>query len=135
MTCIIGGSKISTKIDVITSLIKKIDNLIIVGAMANNFLSFKGFNIGKSLIEKEMQKIIGKIYDNGKKEYNCDILIPEDCKVGTNLEEIGKIKRLENIENNEIILDIGNETIKKILQKIDNSNTVLWNGPAGYFEK
>ncbi len=133
VTCIIGGAKISTKIDVITSLIKKIDNLIIVGAMANNFLSFKGFNIGKSLIEKDSEKIIGKIYDNGKKE-NCDILIPEDCKVGTNLEGEGKIKRLERIENNEIILDIGNETIKKILQKIDNSNTVLWNGPAGYFE-
>ena len=74
-----------------------------------------------------------KFTKNGKKE-NCDILIPEDCKVGTSLKGEGKIKQLERIENNEIILDIGNETIKKILQKIDNSNTVLWNGPAGYFE-
>ncbi len=133
VTCIIGGAKISTKINVITNLIKKIDNLIIVGAMANNFLSFKGFNIGRSLIEKDSEKIINKIYEDGKKE-NCDILIPVDCKVSTSLKGEGKIKQLGAIENNEIILDIGNETIKKIFQKIDNSNTVLWNGPAGYFE-
>ena len=61
-TCIIGGSKVSTKIGVITSLIKKVDNLIIVGAMANNFIKFKGNKIGKSLIEPGSEKFIKEIY-------------------------------------------------------------------------
>ena len=67
ITCIIGGSKISTKIGLIISLIKKVDNLIIVGAMANNFIKFKGNKIGKSLIEEGSEKIIKEIYDKAKK--------------------------------------------------------------------
>ena len=67
VTCIIGGSKISSKIDVIISLIEKINNLIIVGAMANNFFIYKKFNVGKSLIEKNKEEIIKQIYDKAKK--------------------------------------------------------------------
>jgi phosphoglycerate kinase len=133
VTCIIGGSKISTKIDVITSLIQKINNLVIVGAMANNFLIYKNFSVGKSLIEKNTKDIIKKIYDEAKKN-NCEIMIPEDCIVGTSFDGDGKNKNLDKIEKNEIILDIGFNTLKKIKQIIDQSNTVLWNGPAGYFE-
>ena len=133
VTCIIGGSKISTKINVITSLIEKINNLVIVGAMANNFLIYKNFKIGKSLIENNTKEIIEKIYDNVKKN-NCEIIIPVDCVVGTSFEGEGKIKNFDNIQDNEIILDIGSNTINKIKEKIDQSNTVLWNGPAGYFE-
>lgn len=133
VTCIIGGSKISTKINVITNLIGKINNLIIVGAMANNFFIYKNFKVGKSLIESNTKEIIKKIYDKAAKN-NCEILIPEDCVVGTSFEGEGKVKNLEQIEENEIILDIGLNTIKKIKQLIEKSNTVLWNGPAGYFE-
>ena len=132
ITCIIGGSKISTKINVITSLIKKIDNLIIVGAMANNFFIYKNFNVGKSLIENNTNEIIKQIYDKAKN--NCNVIIPEDCVVGTNFEGKGKNKELSEIQQNEIILDIGPNTVKKIKQIIDQSNTILWNGPAGYFE-
>ena len=82
VTCIIGGSKISTKINVIISLLEKIDNLIIVGAMANNFLVYKNFKIGKSLVENNTMEIIKKIY-NKASENNCEIIIPEDCMVGT----------------------------------------------------
>jgi phosphoglycerate kinase len=133
VTCIIGGSKISTKIKVIINLIKKVDNLIIVGAMANNFFVYKNFKIGKSLIEENTKEIINNIYEKAK-ENNCDILIPEDCVVGTSFSGIGVNKNLNEIEDNEIILDIGFKTIKSIKYKIDQSNTVLWNGPAGYFE-
>ncbi|MDC0447675.1 phosphoglycerate kinase [Pelagibacteraceae bacterium] len=133
VTCIIGGSKISTKINVITNLIGKINNLIIVGAMANNFFIYKNFKVGKSLIESNTKEIIKKIYDKAAKN-NCEILIPEDCVVGTSFEGGGKVKNLEQIEENEIILDIGLNTTKKIKQLIEKSNTVLWNGPAGYFE-
>ncbi len=133
VTCIIGGSKISTKIKVITKLIQIVDYLIIVGAMANNFLTFKKFNIGNSLIEKNTREIIAKIYEeaNNKK---CEIIIPEDCKVGTDFLGSGKWKNFEDIKSNEMILDIGSKTIEKICSIIQSSNTVLWNGPAGYIE-
>ena len=133
VTCIIGGSKISTKINVITSLIKNINSLIIVGAMANNFFVYKNFKVGKSLIEENTKKIIKDIYKKAELN-NCEILIPEDCMVGTDFDGSGKNKNLEEILDNEIILDIGNNTIKNIQKKINESNTVLWNGPAGYFE-
>ena len=133
VTCIIGGSKISTKINVITNLIKKVDNLIIVGAMANNFFVYKNFKVGKSLIEGNTSKIIKDIYKKAQ-ESKCEVLIPEDCVVDTSFTGSGKNKDLNSIRDNEIILDIGLKTIKSIKHKIDQSNTVLWNGPAGYFE-
>ena len=133
VTCIIGGSKISTKINVIISLIEKINNLVIVGAMANNFFIYNNFKVGKSLIEINTKEIIKEIYDKASKN-NCKIVIPEDCVVGTSFEGEGKNKNLEHILEDEIILDIGSKTVKKIKQIIEQSNTVLWNGPAGYFE-
>ena len=106
------------------------NNIVIVGAMANNFFVYKNFKVGKSLIEEDTQKIIQDIYKKAK-EHNCEILIPEDCMVGTDFEGTGKNKNLDEIKENEIILDIGFNTIKKIQKKINDSNTVLWNGPAG----
>ena len=133
VTCIIGGSKISTKINVISNLIKNVNNIVIVGAMANNFLAFKGFKIGKSLLEENSNKIINEIYAKAQQN-NCNIIIPEDCNVSTSFEGAGTAKTKDDINNNEIILDIGPKTIKNIEKIIDQSNTVLWNGPAGYFE-
>jgi len=133
VTCIIGGSKISTKINVITSLIEKVNNLIIVGAMANNFFVYKNLKVGKSLIEENTKKIIKKIYEKAK-ESKCEILIPEDCMVGSSFADTGKNKDLNNVKDDEIILDIGPKTIENIKHKINQSKTVLWNGPAGYFE-
>ena len=133
VTCIIGGSKISTKINIITNLIKKVNNIIIVGAMANNFLTFNGFKVGKSLLENNSSQIIDKIYSEAKK-YNCNIIIPNDCRVSKDFEGAGKIAEIDSIAEDEIILDIGPKTLKNIKNVIDHSNTVLWNGPAGYFE-
>ena len=133
VTCIIGGSKISTKINVIISLIEKINNLIIVGAMANNFLEYKNFKVGKSLVENNTKEVIEKIYKKAI-ENNCEIMIPGDCIVGTSFEGKGKNIDLDKIQDNEIILDIGPSTINSIKKKIEQSKTVLWNGPAGYFE-
>jgi len=104
VTCIIGGSKISTKINVINNLIKNVDNIVIVGAMANNFLTFKGIKVGKSLIEKDANKIISKIYLEAEKN-NCNILIPVDCNVSKDFKGTGKIKEINSIDENEIILN------------------------------
>jgi len=133
ITCIIGGSKISTKLGVITSLIKKVDHLIIVGAMANNFIKFKGNKIGKSLIESGSEKIIRQIYDIAYKN-NCKIVIPLDFAVSKSTDGEANFKDFQDVQENDIILDIGQQTIKKISKVIDNSKTVLWNGPAGFFE-
>ncbi len=133
VTCIIGGSKISTKINVIFKLIQKVDNIIIVGAMANNFLAYKGLEIGKSLIEKKSKTIVERIYLEAAKE-RCKITIPIDCNVSIDFKGVAISKKQNEINKEDIILDIGPETIKEIEEIIDKSNTVLWNGPAGYFE-
>ncbi len=101
--------------------------------MANNFFVYKNFKVGKSLVEKDTNEIIKNIYKKAK-ENSCDILIPVDCIVSTDFQGEGKNKNLDEIQDNEIILDIGINTIDNIKKKIDESNTVLWNGPAGYFE-
>ena len=133
ITCIIGGSKISTKINIIKNLIHKFDSIVIVGGMANNILEYKGIEIGNSIREKNCNKIIEEIFNISQKA-NCKIIYPEDVVVGNDLNGSSKIKELNNILKDEMILDIGPKTIKKIKDIILNSNTILWNGPAGYFE-
>ena len=133
VTLIIGGSKISTKIKIINNLIKKFDNIIIVGGMANTMLKHTGLNIGKSVYENNCESLIKEILENSSK-YNCKITCPLDVVVSKNLEGIGKNKNLNEIDKDDIVLDIGPKTIASIKKIINNTNTVLWNGPAGYFE-
>ncbi len=133
ITCIIGGSKISSKIDIIKNLISKLDNIIIVGGMANNILKYKGYEIGKSIQESDCDQIIEEIFTLSKKE-SCKIIYPEDVVVGKDLNGSPEIKELNNVSKDELILDIGPKTIKVINQLIEGSSTILWNGPAGYFE-
>ena len=133
ISLIIGGSKISTKIKIINNLIKKFNNIIIVGGMANTMLKHTGANIGKSICENDCGPLIKEIIENSKK-YNCEITIPKDIIVSKSLDGSGKEKNINQIEENEIILDIGTKTISSIETIINKSKTVLWNGPAGYFE-
>ena len=133
ITCIIGGSKISSKINIIKNLISKFDNIIIVGGMANNILKYQGYEIGKSIQENDCDQIIEEIFSLSKKE-GCKIIYPEDVTIGKNLNGSPEIKELKNIYKDELILDIGPKTIKIINQIIEESSTILWNGPAGYFE-
>ena len=133
ITCIIGGSKISTKIGIIKNLIPKFDNMIFVGGMANSIINFKGNKIGKSIKEDNCEIIIKEIFETSKK-HSCVITFPEDVLVGKNLDDKSQIKEIDNIKDDDFILDIGPKTIQKIKNIIENSKTVLWNGPAGYFE-
>ena len=133
ITCIIGGSKVSTKINVIKSLITKFDNIIIVGGMANNIIRYMGNNIGKSLHEENSDLIIKQIFSLSESE-SCKIIYPQDVVVGKNLNSTPQTKELYEISSEEMILDIGPKTISIIKNIIDESNTILWNGPAGYFE-
>jgi len=133
VTCIIGGSKISTKINVIKNLIPRFNNIVIVGAMANNIFKYKGLNIGKSIYEKDLDNIIREIFSYAKKN-NCKIYFPIDIKVGKKLNDISTEKDFKNVDHDDIILDVGTKTLAEIRNIIDNSSTILWNGPLGYFE-
>ncbi len=133
ISCIIGGSKISTKINIIKNLITKFDNIIIVGGMANNFIEYFGNNIGKSIKEKNCKHIVEEIIELSKTE-KCKIIYPEDVLVSNELNGTSQNKELSQILSHEMILDIGPKTINKIKNIIDRSKTILWNGPAGYFE-
>jgi len=133
VTCIIGGSKISTKIKIISNLIKDFDNIIIVGGMGNAMLKNTGVNIGKSVCDDGYKDLVEEILKKSK-THNCQIYYPLDVVVSKTLDGVGIIKEINEINNDEMILDIGPKTITSIKNIIEGTNTVLWNGPAGYFE-
>ncbi len=133
VTCVIGGSKISTKIGIIKNLIPRFDNIVIVGGMANNILHFKGNKIGKSIKEENCDSVISEIFKTSK-NHSCNIIYPQDVLVGKNKNDISRTKKVDEILDDDLILDIGPNTINTIRKVIDRSRTVLWNGPAGYFE-
>jgi phosphoglycerate kinase len=133
VTCIIGGSKISTKSGILINLIKKMQNIIIVGAMANTFIKHKGYNIGQSIFEKNQENLTGNIIQEFKKN-NCNLVLPEDVITSKDRNLKGVLKSLDQIDDDDLILDIGEKTLQNIFKVIDKSKTVLWNGPAGYFE-
>ena len=101
--------------------------------MANNIIKYIGNNIGKSLQEENSNPIIKEIFSLSDTQ-NCKIIYPQDVVVGKNLNDSSQIKELNEISSEEMILDIGPKTVKIINNLIDKSNTILWNGPAGYFE-
>jgi len=132
-TCIIGGSKISTKSGILINLIKKMQNIILVGAMANIFIKYKGYNIGQSIFEKNQENLIDNIIQESKKN-NCNLVLPEDVITSKDHNSKGILKSLDQINDNDLILDIGKKTLQNIIKVINESKTILWNGPAGYFE-
>ena len=133
VTCIIGGSKISTKIKIISNLIKDFDNIVIVGGMGNAMLKNTGVDIGKSVCDEGYKDLVQEILKKSK-THNCQIYYPLDVVVSKTLDGKGMIKEINEVNNDEMILDIGPKTITSINNIIEKSNTVLWNGPAGYFE-
>ncbi len=133
ITCIIGGSKISTKIKIISNLIKDFDNIVIVGGMGNAMLKNIGINIGKSVCDDGYKKLVGEILKKSE-AHNCQIYYPLDVVVSKTLDGNGTLKEVNEVENDEMILDIGPKTITSIKNIVESTNTVLWNGPAGYFE-
>jgi len=133
VTCIIGGSKISTKIKIISNLIKDFDNIIIVGGMGNAILKNTGINIGKSICDDGYKDLVVEILEKSE-THDCKIYYPLDVVVSKTLDGNPITKELNEINNDEMILDIGPKTISSIKNIINESSTVLWNGPAGYFE-
>lgn len=130
MVAIIGGSKVSTKLTVLDSLSKIADKLIIGGGIANTFIAAQGNNVGKSLYEAELIQEAKRLLER------CDVPIPTDVRVATEFSEtaIATLKSVNNIQDNEQILDLGEVSIAYLTEIITNAKTILWNGPVGVFE-
>jgi len=132
---IVGGSKISSKLELLDALVNSVDLLAIGGGMANTFLAAKKFNIGTSSYEKNLlataEKILKKAEKNG-----CEILLPSDVVVAADLDYSPEceVVAAEKIPADKMALDIGPETVKAITEKLRGCKTVIWNGPLGAFE-
>jgi phosphoglycerate kinase len=131
---IVGGSKISTKIQLLNNLIEQFSVVAIGGAMANTFLLANNHNIGKSLVEKNLIQEANNIQLKAE-QFNCELLLPMDVLCGKNIHDTNPVHRkIDEVLPAEMILDIGDDSTQYINNKIINSKMVLWNGPVGAFE-
>jgi len=126
---ILGGAKISTKISLIDSLSDSMDKVILGGGLANTCLAAKGFDVGRSLIEESSLMYAKELIKNPK------IIVPETVVVSDNPEKKGRIIHVNSLNKNESIFDIAPEALYELQPIIQNSETILWNGPIGFFEK
>ena len=135
LVAITGGSKVSTKFELLHKLTKIADVLILGGGIANTFLAAKGFPIGKSLSEKNMESEVEKIISEAKK-HGTEIVLPEDVAVGdkNNHENGGAVRKVEDVKSTDVILDVGPEAMAQYAKIIGNAQTIVWNGPVGYIE-
>ena len=131
---IVGGSKISTKIKLLNNLIEQFSSVVIGGAMANTFLLANNYNLGKSLVEKNLIQEANNIQLKAKK-LNCELILPIDVVCGKNIHDTNPVHRkINEVLPEEMVLDIGYESTQFINNKIINSKMILWNGPVGAFE-
>ena len=135
VVAVIGGAKVSTKLEVLTNLTSKVDRLVVGGAMANTFLYAKGTNIGASLCEKEMAEAALTVMNNAA-EVGCKIILPSDVVVAEQLKlgSTGETVHISAVPPNMMILDIGTNTAQAIAAELESCRTLLWNGPLGAFE-
>lgn len=135
VAAIVGGAKVSTKLELLGNLVKKVDILIIGGGMANTFLGAMGLEIGTSLAEREMADIARAILEKAKAE-RCDMVLPIDAVVAPKL-AAGVATRtvaIEEVPADQAILDVGPRTVDALIQRLKNCRTLVWNGPLGAFE-
>ena len=132
---LIGGAKVSSKIDVLINLSKQVDVLMICGSMASTFLYSKGYNVGKTICEKSLVDTAKKIMKNAE-ESGCEIIFPKDFIVVEEFKAHAKhrIAPFDSIQDNEEIVDSGTQTIDLISKKLEECKTIVWNGPLGAFE-
>ena len=135
LLAIVAGSKVSTKLELLGALVNKVDQLIVGGGIANTFLAALGLPVGKSLQEPDLIDTARKIMADAKAR-GADIPIPTDVVVASEFSATAtpSVKRVEDVQAEDMILDIGPETAKAYAALIQNAGTVVWNGPVGVFE-
>lgn len=139
LAVVTGGAKISDKIGLVDEFIKVADKIIITGAMANTFLAYKGFSMGKSKVEPGQEATLDAIYDAAAKkvgEENVDdfLILPTDLAVATEISEAEPRRnvRADRLAAGDSALDIGDESIERMVRTVTDAKTVIWNGPVGY---
>ncbi len=135
LVAIVGGAKVSTKLTILETLSDKVDQLIVGGGIANTFLKAAGHNIGNSLFEADLVEVAANLIEQAKIK-GCDIPLPVDVVCGKAFDENTPAitKLLSDIEDDDLILDVGPETSQQLNNILTNANTIVWNGPLGVFE-
>ncbi|HDR1103364.1 phosphoglycerate kinase [Pasteurella multocida] len=130
MVAIVGGSKVSTKLEVLNSLSKIADQIIVGGGIANTFIAAAGHNVGKSLYEEDLIPVAKNL------AASTDIPVPVDVRVGLEFSETAAAteKAVNEVKDDESIFDIGDKSAEQLEEIIKNAKTILWNGPVGVFE-
>ncbi|WP_045836311.1 phosphoglycerate kinase [Hyphomicrobium sp. 99] len=132
---VVGGAKVSTKIPVLTNLVAKVDRLIIGGGMANTFLQALGVAVGKSLAEPDFHATARDIMAEAKQK-GCEIVLPVDAVVATEFKEGAayQVVKIDSVPSDAMILDVGPQSIARLSELLEQTKTLLWNGPLGAFE-
>lgn len=135
LIAIVAGSKVSTKLELLSSLVGKVDQLIVGGGIANTFIAAMGYGVGKSLCENDLLDTARKIMADAKAR-GADIPIPSDVVVAPNFAADApvSIRKVNEVGSDDMILDIGPETAARYAQMIKSAGSVIWNGPVGVFE-
>ncbi|MGZ8189880.1 MAG: phosphoglycerate kinase [Methylococcaceae bacterium] len=135
LVAIVGGSKVSTKLTVLKSLSEKVDQLIVGGGIANTFIAASGFSVGKSLYEPDLIEEARQLI-TAAKQAGADIPIPTDVVCAKEFSEtaVATIKKVTEVEADDLILDIGPDTAKQYADLLKSAGTIVWNGPVGVFE-
>jgi phosphoglycerate kinase len=132
---VVGGAKVSTKIELLENLVAKVQMLAVGGGMANTFLFAKGLEVGKSLCERDMTETAGRIMEKAK-AFGCRILLPEDVVAASEFKAHAAHHTVQtaHVARDEMILDAGPETVAALIAAMDEAKTLIWNGPLGAFE-
>ncbi|HIJ48761.1 MAG TPA: phosphoglycerate kinase, partial [Gammaproteobacteria bacterium] len=135
MAAIVGGSKVSTKLTVLESLSSVVDQLIPGGGIANTFIAAAGHNVGKSLVEEDLIPEAKRLMEAAKAK-GGEIPVPTDVVVGKEFSEsaVATVKKVEDVEDDDMIFDIGPDTASRFAEMMKAAGTVVWNGPVGVFE-
>jgi phosphoglycerate kinase len=135
LLAIVAGSKVSTKLTVLETLLSKVDQMIVGGGIANTFLAAQGLNVGKSLHEHDMLDICKRLLEQSQRR-GIVIPMPTDVVVATEFSAVAEadVKSVKDVALNEMILDIGPDTAEQLATLIASAGTILWNGPVGVFE-
>ncbi len=135
LAALVGGAKISTKIELLGNLVSKVDFLVIGGGMANTFLAAQGKNVGKSICEKDLLDTAREILAKAKSG-KCQIVLPVDAVVAKKFEAFApsQVVTVDDVKDDDLILDIGPRAIKQFIAMMARAKTLVWNGPMGGFE-
>ena len=135
LIAIVAGSKVSTKLTILDELAKRVDQLVVGGGIANTFLLAKGYNVGKSLVETDLVEQARKIMDTAEnKGGNVPLPVDVVCATSFSADAKATVKRVDAIDDNDMILDFGPDSAKRIAGLMSGAATIVWNGPLGVFE-